>query len=586
MRGIDCVNSVVHLPDGRRIITCSSDGLLRMLDLESGAQLGEDWRDRNNAVQSMALSPNGKTIASGCSDGKVRLWDIETRKVISKWRGHSDRVCTLCWSADGKRVASGSWDGMARVWNVDSGKTVLAIKTGHFRVSAVMYSPDSSKLATCGLWDHIKIWNAQTGKCLKTLLKYDFTVRCLAWTSDGKKLISSSSGPIRIFNTATWQQIAILPTRDVTTISLSLNNCFLASASDDSTARLWNLDTYLPVGPPLQHKDGLPSAVLSHNGKVLVTGCSNRNTYTWDIHAILKKAGLEDLLPIDTNTAPKDKLKQKAPQHDPERQRTPRSSLDDMSFLEAGATRCPDQCDGADELSAAFFAGMEADVDSSPMGGAHSSVNALLALLRRFRPDNSEATEPPQPSKLSAFRPHDLLARLSSFIHRSPPKDDASDRLQQPSTPSRLNLHVLLAHISSHLSRSRLNTDEEAEPNPTTPMSSHSNALISWLSPTFRSRPHTNEGIALPQHPFCPPVVEVAAVRDKQTLVVARGPQFKKAKQAYEQKIQSRGQAQASSHTQPTDASASAIPPAPVTSTAQPLPLWNQIILFLCCASQ
>jgi WD40 repeat protein len=32
----------------------------------------------------------------------------------------------------------------------------------------------------------------------------------LAWTSDGKKLISGSCGPIRIFDTATWEQVDAL----------------------------------------------------------------------------------------------------------------------------------------------------------------------------------------------------------------------------------------------------------------------------------------------------------------------------------------------------------------------------------------
>jgi hypothetical protein len=80
-----------------------------------------------------------------------------------------------------------------------------------------------------------------------------------------------------------------------------------------------------------------------------------------------------------------------------------------------------------------------------------------------------------------------------------------------------------------------------------------------------------------------------------QPLVVAQGLQFKKAKRAYEQQIQSHGQAQVSSlYTQFAGASTSAIPPAlgPGTTTAgaaaaqlQPIPWWSQIVLFLCCAS-
>jgi WD40 repeat protein len=305
MRGnIEEVRGVVHLHDEQHIVTGSSDGSLRLWDLETGAQIGEEWQlDGNDAVWSMASSPNGKTIATGggTTDCNVRLWDVETKKVISKWTGHMYVVCALCWSADGERVASGSWDGTARVWHVDTGKNILTIKIGQGWVYAVMFSPDSSKLATGGNKEYrLKIWDAKTGELLN-ILKHDRIVESLAWTSDGKKLISGSDELIRIFDTATWQQIAILEghTSFITAISLSRNNRFLASVSWDHTARLWNLDTSLQVGPPFQHEDRLCSAALSRDGKVLVTSCqNNKNAYAWDVHTILKKASLEDLLPI------------------------------------------------------------------------------------------------------------------------------------------------------------------------------------------------------------------------------------------------------------------------------------------------
>ncbi|KAG2145822.1 WD40-repeat-containing domain protein [Suillus clintonianus] len=127
------VTGVVYLPGERRIITCSLDGPLRLWDLESGAQIGEDWRDKNHGgMWSVALSPDAKTVATGSGDGMVRLWDVDTRKDIAKWMGHTNVVYALCWSADGKRVASGSWNGTARVWDVDSGETILTIITGHY----------------------------------------------------------------------------------------------------------------------------------------------------------------------------------------------------------------------------------------------------------------------------------------------------------------------------------------------------------------------------------------------------------------------------------------------------------------------
>jgi WD40 repeat protein len=277
-------------------------------------QIGNDWRDdddddggdRKDRVWTIALSPNGKTIVSGGADGKVRLWDVETEKVVARWTGHTDATIPPCWSVDGERVVSGSSFGTIRVWDVESGDTVLGpIKTGHMTMHAVIYSPDTTKIATGGYEPALKIWDAKTGNLLSTI-KLDEPVYSLAWTSDQKKLITGTNFLIRIFHTATWQQIAILEghTYHVNSLSLFQNDRLLASGSVDYTARLWNLDTNLPVGAPIQHQAVVNSAAISADGKRLVTGCRDKNAHVWDIHTTLKDAGLEDLLSThDVNTS-------------------------------------------------------------------------------------------------------------------------------------------------------------------------------------------------------------------------------------------------------------------------------------------
>jgi len=104
----------------------------------------------------------------------------------------------------------------------------------------------------------------------------------------------------------TWQQIAILEghTHIVQSLSLFQNERLLASASYDRTARLWNLDTNLPVGVPLQHQSFVHSSAISADGKLLVTGCADNNAYLWDIHTMLKDDGHEDLLSIPNVNTP------------------------------------------------------------------------------------------------------------------------------------------------------------------------------------------------------------------------------------------------------------------------------------------
>jgi WD40 repeat protein len=300
------IGDVVHLPGGRRIITCSADGSLRVWDLKSGAQIGDDWRDYGDKtpVFTVVLSPDGNMVASGSTDGTVRLWDIKKKEVITKLVGHTDCVQSMRWSTDGERLVSGSEDGTIRVWDVGSGKTVLGpIKTGYTQVYGVAYSPDETKIATGGYHvkdKAIKIWDAKTGELLFAV-KHGELAYCLAWTSDGKKLISGlSDGSIGVFDTVTWQPIVVLDGHErwVNTISLSQSDRLVISASVDNTARLWNLDTNAQVGPPLQHEDALRAAAISIDGKLLVTCCDDKNAHVWDIHTILKDAGLEDLLSI------------------------------------------------------------------------------------------------------------------------------------------------------------------------------------------------------------------------------------------------------------------------------------------------
>jgi WD40 repeat protein len=160
------VTDVIHVSGGHRMITGSWDGSLRIWDLQSGKQIGNEWWDGEGVVYVIGLSPDGKKVASGSGDGAVRLWDVDTGKVIAKWVGHTRNAYCVCWSRDGGRVVSGALgDGTARVWDVESGKTVLAIETGLKSVWAVNYSPDTTMIATGGhMNEYLKIWDAKTGK--------------------------------------------------------------------------------------------------------------------------------------------------------------------------------------------------------------------------------------------------------------------------------------------------------------------------------------------------------------------------------------------------------------------------------------
>jgi WD40 repeat protein len=347
----------------------------------------------------MALSPNGKTLASGSYAGIVKLWDIGTRKVIAKWEVHTEMVESVCWSPDGERVASGFSDGTVWVWDVKSGEPVKGlnpIKTRFEYVFAVSYSPEATMIATGGSFKHgIEIWNAKTGKLFSTI-EGTWAVWSLTWTSDQNKLITGIvNGLIRIFDTTTWQEIAVLDEHDDAVYSLTLfpNDRLLASSSRDQTVRLWNIDTNLPVGPPLQHEDSVNCVAFSANGKLLSTACHDENAYVWDVQAIFKTAGLENLLSI------------------PHAQK---SELNKKALSGANATRRPPIRPALCQVPAGFFDDVQGS--DSPPATSHRHRRTLALSW--------------------GSHPRALFTRLPQLFRRSQTNADEPIESQQRSGPS------------------------------------------------------------------------------------------------------------------------------------------------------
>lgn len=247
-----------------------------------------------------------------------------------------------------------------------------------------------------------------------------------------------------------------------------------------------------PVGEPLRHEAGVYCAALSADGKLLVTGCNDYNAYVWDIHAILKDIGLDDLL----SNPPQNESKDAA----------------DKSFLETDATG---QFEDAYETQG-FFDSMQGRVHYSATLHAHTQPSA-----RR------------RSSTLASLgsRPRVALNRLSSLLQRSSPIDHDATQPRQ---------------------RSRQGS--------------------------FRR----------------PPVVEVAAAKDKRTLYVAP-PRNKKIKIVVtqtqgQQEVQNRPVASSSHHetTVAGEMSTTPITAADTTTTpaiAKSTPWWIRIVLFACCTS-
>jgi WD40 repeat protein len=161
------VFSARFTPDGKRIMSCGSDGTVRFWDVPSGKQLllASGVGQPGYGISADAvLSPDGKyfvTLHRGTvfyykPDGKrieytdrvTRLWDAGTGKQLAVLRGHKSQVRTAAFSADSKRLVTSACDTTARVWEIPSGKP-LAVLQGHACAPySASFSPDGRQVLT------------------------------------------------------------------------------------------------------------------------------------------------------------------------------------------------------------------------------------------------------------------------------------------------------------------------------------------------------------------------------------------------------------------------------------------------------
>ena len=154
------------------------DELLQSIQPLSGAEdlRGIEWHYLNRLanglltlrghafmVNAVAVSPDGRRIITGSSDNTAKVWDAATGQEILTLKGHTDRVNAIVVSPDGRRIVTGSSDNTAKVWDAATGQELLTLRGHADRVNAVAVSPDGRRIVTGSFDKTVKVWDARTG---------------------------------------------------------------------------------------------------------------------------------------------------------------------------------------------------------------------------------------------------------------------------------------------------------------------------------------------------------------------------------------------------------------------------------------
>ena len=196
----DNVTSVAITPDGKRVVSGSWDGTIKIWDIQSGECL-DTLEGHLSGVISVAITPDGERVVTGSWDGTIKIWDMQSGECLDTLKGHSSDVESVAITPDGKRVVTGSSDNTIKIWDMQSGECLDTLEGHSGWVNSVAITPGGERVVS-GSWDEtIKIWDIQSGECLDTLKGHLSGVISVAITPGGERVVTGSwDGTIKIWD--------------------------------------------------------------------------------------------------------------------------------------------------------------------------------------------------------------------------------------------------------------------------------------------------------------------------------------------------------------------------------------------------
>jgi len=212
--------------EGDRIVTASSDETAKVWDANTGKELLL-LRGHTNVIGRVIFSPNSQRIATGSYAGgpnldssSVKIWDASSGQELLHLSGHSADVLSLAWHPIKEQIATSSGDGTAKIWDTSNGSELLTLKGHRGRVFDVDYSPHGRLIATAGVDGTIRMWDSELGNQL-TLMNTKGNLRSIDFSPDGKRLVSGYSELLEGLGVPTIQIWDIESNRELLSIELS-----------------------------------------------------------------------------------------------------------------------------------------------------------------------------------------------------------------------------------------------------------------------------------------------------------------------------------------------------------------------------
>ena len=243
------VTAMAASPDGTRLVVSDKRAELRSLRTVNGS-LKPDWTlESAEPTESVAFRSGGTGLAT--AGDSVRTWNAADGRQAGTLPGRTaGRARAVTADHDGKRVAAAWAESVVTVWE---GRKLLWELAGHQgAVLTVAFGPRPGLLVSAGDDETIRTWDLTLGRETACHSGLGYRATVLAASPSGTTLAAGcADGTVRLYeggeqgSLPDWADAPVLAghAHGITALSFDVSARFLATASRDGTARIWDLAT-------------------------------------------------------------------------------------------------------------------------------------------------------------------------------------------------------------------------------------------------------------------------------------------------------------------------------------------------------
>jgi WD40 repeat protein len=270
--------------DGKRLVVAAGEYTLHCWGQPDQPQ-HTLLRRPDSTPSAFALSPDGRSVAVGCTDGSVHLRETATGKTVLQLTAHDRGVQAVAFAPDGKRFATIDDAGqVARLWR-DNGEQLGACISRNDNDGEVLSLAFAGDRLLLGRGDGtVEIWGCAGPKQLRTV-RTGRPVRTLAVTRDGSTAFAEGEGHVLVaVEIETGRTLQTFEGHSGAIVALSCAaRGIVVSSGVDGGVRVWDTAT----GEELQrlYADGnaASSLALAPDGRTLVVANPDRSVDRWDL---------------------------------------------------------------------------------------------------------------------------------------------------------------------------------------------------------------------------------------------------------------------------------------------------------------